>query len=184
MSSGILTRCLANLTGEEISLCHLTGATTNGIHGFRYPAEISLHDLAFTVVYHSDNRYGMLVLPADRIVEFWTVLDFGRVRKLLGLRQIRMANVLELTTLFPDCDIGAVPPFGNFFDMPVLLEQDLAMKQFITFTIGTPRDVARMNTADFQVLVKPVVGSFCTRLSPSRELRATKMNAWNSASVA
>ena len=184
MSLGILTRCLANLSDKGIPLCHSTGATANGTHGFRCPAEISLHDLAFTVVYHSDNRYGMLVLPADRIVEFWAALDFGQVRKLMGLRQIRMASERELTTLFPDCEIGAVPPFGNFFDMPVLLEQDLAMTQFITFTIGTPRDVVRMNTADFQVLVKPVVGSFSARLNPSRALRAAKVNAWNSASVA
>ena len=184
MSSGMLPRCLAHLSDSGISLCHSTGATASGIHGFRYPAEISLRDLASTVVYHGDNRYGMLVVPADRIVEFWAALDFGQVRKLMGLRQIRMASELELTTLFPDCDIGAVPPFGNFFDMPVLLEQDLAVTQFITFTIGTPRDVVRMNTADFQVLVKPVVGSFSARLNPSRALRAAKVNAWNSASVA
>jgi Ala-tRNA(Pro) deacylase len=184
MSSGMLPRCLALLSDSGISLCHSTGATASGIHGFRHPAEISLHDLAFTVVYHGDNQYGMLVLPADRIVEFWAVLDFGQVRKLMGLRQIRLASELELTTLFPDCDIGAVPPFGNFFDIPVLLEQDLAMRQLITFTIGTPRHVVRMNTADFQVLVKPVVGSFAARVNPSRGLRATKINAWNSASVA
>jgi Ala-tRNA(Pro) deacylase len=184
MSPGILPRCLSHLSDSGISLCHSRVATASGIHGFRYPAEISLHDLAFTVVYHGENRYGMLVVPADCIVEFWTALDFGQVRKLMGLRQIRIASELELTTLFPDCDIGTVPPFGNFFDMPVLLEQDLAMTQFITFTIGTPRDVVRMNTADFQVLVKPVVGSFSARLNPSRALRAAKVNAWNSASVA
>jgi Ala-tRNA(Pro) deacylase len=126
----------------------------------------------------------MLVLPADRILEFWAALDFGQVRKLMGLRQICMASELELTTLFPDCEIGAVPPFGNFFDMPVLMEQDLAMKPFITFTIGTPCDVVRMDTADFQVLVNPVVGSFSSRLGPGRALRATRMNVWNSASVA
>ena len=182
MSSGMLPRCLSHLSGSGISLCHSTLATASGIHGFRCPAEISLHDLAFTVVYHSDDRYGILVLPADRIIEFWAALDFGQVRKLMGLRQIRMASERELTTLFPECEIGAAPPFGNFFDMPVLLEQDLAVKQFITFTIGTPCDVARMNTADFQVLVKPVVGSFSSRLSPSRALHATR--AWNSASVA
>jgi Ala-tRNA(Pro) deacylase len=91
----------------------------------------------------------------------------------MGLRQIRMASELELTTLFPDCDYGAVPPFGNFFDMPVLMEQNLATMQFITFTIGTPCNVVRMSTADFQVLVKPVMGSFSARLNPSRGLRAT-----------
>jgi Ala-tRNA(Pro) deacylase len=57
-------------------------------------------------------------MPADYIV------DFGEVQRLLGLTQIRLATEPELKALFPDCEMGAMPPFGNLFNMPVLVDEN------------------------------------------------------------
>jgi prolyl-tRNA editing enzyme YbaK/EbsC (Cys-tRNA(Pro) deacylase) len=134
---------------------------------------------------HGDNQYGMLVLPADRIVELWSALDFRQVRELMGLRQIRLGSELELASLFPACAVSAVPPFGSLFDMPILLDRALATKEVMQFAIGTPRDVIYMSTTDFMTLVQPVVGSFSGRVNPSRAIHAETMDAaWKSHAAA
>ena len=67
-----------------------------------------VHALAKTVVYRSDTGFGMLVLPADGVA------DLMEVRRLLGLREIRLATEFELAQLFPECDLGAMPPLATF----------------------------------------------------------------------
>jgi len=73
--------------------------------------------MAKVVVYIGDNGPGMLVLPADYTA------DLKEVSWLLGLKELRLANEPELATMFPDCEVGAMPPFGSLFQMPVLMDQ-------------------------------------------------------------
>lgn len=112
------------------------------------------HRMAKTVIYRGDNGNGMLVLPADAIV------DFGEVRRLLGLTAIGLTPEPELAVLFPDCELGAMPPFGNLFNMPVLMDEKLAAAEFMAFAAGTHRDVIHMSVADFHKLVNPLVAAF------------------------
>lgn len=112
------------------------------------------HELAKTVVYFGDAGYGMAVVPADDLV------DLGEVGRLLGVGFIRLASETELRELFPDCELGAMAPFGTFHDLPVIVDRQIARSEFIAFTAGTHCDVIRMGYADFRDLVRPAVGSF------------------------
>ena len=71
----------------------------------------------------------------------------------------RMATEAELSRLFPDCQLGAMPPFGPCYGMPVYLDGSLACQKTLTFNSGTHREVIHMRTAEFQRLVAPYVVS-------------------------
>jgi len=115
------------------------------------------HDLAKPVVYFCETGFGMAVVPADEFV------DLPEVARLLGLSYIRLANEGELAELFTDSELGAMPPFGHLYQMPVLLDGALAGREFIAFNLGTHRDVVRMSVEDYLNLVKPLVGSIVVR---------------------
>ena len=153
----MLKRCSRYLKQHGVRYAH-------SIHPPAYTARevaaadrMPTHSMAKTVVYFGDNGNGMLVLPADYIV------DFGEVRRLLGLTEIRLAAEPELSALFPDCELGAMPPFGNLFDMPVLMDENLATAEFMAFNAGTHRDVIRLSVADFHKLVNPLVAAFAVK---------------------
>ena len=152
-----LQRCQKYLKQNGVRYAH-------SIHSPAYTARevataecMPAHAFAKVVVYSGDNGFGMLVLPADYAVEF------AEVRRLLGLAEVRLAKEAELIELFPDCEAGAMPPFGNLFKMPVLVDEALAAAQFMTFTAGTHQDVIRMSVADFHRLVNPLVAAFATK---------------------
>jgi len=107
------------------------------------------HEFAKTVVYYCDTGYGIAVVPADQFV------DLTRVADVLRVPYVRLANEAELAVLFPDCELGAMPPFGDA-ELPVLVDGAIA-GDFIAFTIGTHRDVVRMSFRDFERIAKPTV---------------------------
>jgi Ala-tRNA(Pro) deacylase len=149
-----LRRCTSFLKQHGIRYSHSIHAPAYTAREVAAADRMPVHSVAKTVIYASDNGNGMLVLPADSIV------DFGEVRRLLGLTAIGLTPESELAALFPDCELGAMPPFGNLFDMPVLMDEKLAATEFMAFTAGTHRDVIHMSVADFHKLVNPLVASF------------------------
>ena len=133
---------------------------THTVHSIAYTArEVALaehlpaREVAKAVVVHGDNGYHMLVLPASKLV------DFQEVRIALGLSHARMVPETELNRLFPDCELGAMPPVGNLYGMPVYLDSALAGEDVITFNAGTHRDVVHMRTAEFRRVVRPTIVS-------------------------
>jgi Ala-tRNA(Pro) deacylase len=110
---------------------------------------IPAHEMAKVVVFVGDHGYGMAVLCADSMV------DVMELRAALGLQRLRLATESELAELFPDCELGAMPPFGNLFGMPVYVDTRVAGEEIIAFNAGTHRDVVLMRFRDFQNLVKP-----------------------------
>jgi Ala-tRNA(Pro) deacylase len=105
------------------------------------------------VVYFSESGFGMAVVPATEFV------DLTKLAKIAGVSYVRLANEAELGMLFPDCDLGAMPPFGNVYRMPVVVDYHVAANEFIAFTIGTHRDVVRMSFADYRKIAQPVIAS-------------------------
>jgi len=95
----------------------------------------------------------MIVIAASKLV------DFQEVRAALGLSQARMAKEVELQELFPDCELGAMPPFGPLYGLPVCLDSTLASQDMIAFNAGTHREVIHMRTAEFRRLVLPRIVS-------------------------
>lgn len=153
----MLKRCLEYLERNQIKYSH-------SIHSPAYTARevasadrIPVHSLAKTVVYLGDSGYGMAVVPADYAV------DLEEVERLMGLIHIRLATEAELADLFPNCEVGAMPPFGNLFALPVLVDNTLATEKFIAFNAGTHRDVIHMSVADFRRLVNPLVAAFAVK---------------------
>jgi Ala-tRNA(Pro) deacylase len=131
---------------------------THTVHSIAYTARevasaehLPAREVAKTVVIHGDTGYHMLVLPANRLV------DFQEVRDVLGFIHARMVPETELARLFPDCELGAMPPFGNLYGMPVYLDSGLAAEEIITFNAGTHRDVVHMRTSEFRKLVQPTL---------------------------
>ena len=110
-------------------------------------------EVAKVVVVFGDGKYHMLVIPANRLV------DFQEVRHALNLSQARLASEEELGKLFPDCELGAMPPVGALYGMPVYLDSSLLDEGMIAFNAGTHRDVVHMRTEDYRSLVQPTVVS-------------------------
>jgi Ala-tRNA(Pro) deacylase len=106
-------------------------------------------EVAKTVVVFGDAEYHIVVIPANKLV------DFQELRPALGLSQVRLATEDELRTLFPDCELGAMPPFGSLYGLTVYLDSSLAGEPEIAFNAGTHREVIHMRTAEFRRLVKP-----------------------------
>jgi Ala-tRNA(Pro) deacylase len=148
----ILTRWLEYLDQNRIRYSHSVHHRAETALETAAAERIPSHYLAKTVVYAADNGFGIALVPADELV------DLPEVARLLGSTYMRLADEGELAEIFPDCELGAMPPFGQPYEMPVLLDAGLAAREFIAFAIGTHSDVVRISTADYRKLVRPLVG--------------------------
>ncbi len=115
--------------------------------------------LAKTVLVDADGRLVMAVLPAS------LRLSMVKLRDGLEAKRVEMLAESELGKLFPDCDLGAIPPFGNLYGMDVWVDESVAATQEIVFTAGTHRDAIRMRYSDFSALVNPRVASIAEMVS-------------------
>ena len=88
----------------------------------------------------------------------------------MGLNQKRLATESELAELFPDSEVGAMPPLGNSVEIPVLVDSALAESECIFFNAGTHRDVISVIFEDFQRLVNPLVAHFTIPQTSAAEL--------------
>ena len=109
--------------------------------------------VAKTVMIFGDGEYHMIVVPASRLV------DLQEARPVLGLTHLRLATEAEIAQLFPDCEVGAMPPLGPLYGFAVYLDGSLAAEEEIAFNAGNHREVVHMKTADFRRVVKPLVVS-------------------------
>jgi Ala-tRNA(Pro) deacylase len=112
------------------------------------------HEWAKTVVCFCDEEPVLAVIGADR------KLDLDRFRRLADAQTARLAHEAEFSALYPDCEVGAMPPLGPLFHQRVFVDRRLAGCREITFHAGTHMDGIRMDYTTFADLVKPVVGDF------------------------
>lgn len=120
-------------------------------------AHIPGKELAKTVMVKLDGAMAMAVLPANYGV------DFKALAALAGARKAELASEREFADLFPGCEVGAMPPFGNLYGMPVYVEQGLAEDEHIAFNAGSHKELVRLAYADFARLAAPTVGPFARR---------------------
>jgi Ala-tRNA(Pro) deacylase len=113
--------------------------------------------LAKTVMVLADGEMVMLALPAPYQV------DMERARTALGAGEVRLAHEEEFEGAFPDCEVGAMPPFGNLYDVPVCVDETLAEDETIVFRAGTHTDTMSVRYADFEKLVGPTIAGFARR---------------------
>ena len=109
---------------------------------------------AKTVMVLADEKMVMLVLPAPHHV------NPEKAAAALGAREVRLADEERFEDVFPDCEVGAMPPFGNLYDVPVCADRALSEDEAIVFRAGTHTDTMSISYADFERLVGPTVAEF------------------------
>ena len=120
-------------------------------------AHVSGKQFAKTVMVKLDGRMAMAVLPAANKVNFTLLMQAA------GAEAIALAAEPEFKELFPDCDLGAMPPFGNLYGMEVWVAGSLGETPDIVFNAGTHTELIRMRYADFERLVRPKTARFSFR---------------------
>jgi Ala-tRNA(Pro) deacylase len=111
----------------------------------------SKREFAKTVFVWVDGQYALAVLPATHFV------SVSKLERGLDASEVRLASEFEMGDLCLDCEVGAAPPFGNLYDLPVYVCPVLAQDERITFNAGTHQDAVRMRYADFERLVQPKI---------------------------
>ncbi len=114
-------------------------------------AHIPGKDMVKTVMVKADGDMKMVVLPSTHDV------DFNAIRKTLDAKEVELASEDEFESLFPDSELGAMPPFGNFYDMDTLVAESLTHDDIIAFNAGNHREVIKMAYSDFEELVQPEI---------------------------
>ena len=109
---------------------------------------------AKTVVCFADGEPIFAVLPAHYTI------DLERLRAMCGAATLRLARADELITLYPDCEEGAMPPFGDLYLQRVFVDQSLVGEPEMVFNAGTHTDCIRMHYGDFACVAHPTVGPF------------------------
>ena len=111
-------------------------------------------DFAKSVIVKIDGRLAMVVLPASYRV------DLSTLRSVAGAQSVALATEAEFLGKFPECETGAMPPFGNLYGMPVFVEESLTTNSEIAFNAGTHNELIRLSYKDFAKLVQPKVMRF------------------------
>jgi Ala-tRNA(Pro) deacylase len=141
-----------------VVISHSKAYTAQGIAAI---AHIRGQELAKTVIVKLDGALAMVVLPASFQV------DLLALKKVVGVKDASLASEREFKQYFPDCETGAMPPFGNLYGIPVYVDKTLTLDKEIAFNAGTHFELIRMDYLDFNRLVEPEVMEFSTRHSGS-----------------
>jgi len=136
---------------EYVTISHSKAFTAQKIAA---SAHIPGKELAKTVMVIIDGKMAMAVLPASYKV------DFDLLKKVTKAKKVELSTEEEFRNIFPQCDIGAMPPFGNLYEMDVFVAQSLAEDEDIAFNAGFHTELIRMSYKDFERLVKPKVFKF------------------------
>ena len=138
---------------KYVSIVHSPAYTAQEVAA---SAHITGKELAKTVIVELDGQMAMAVLPANRKI----VLQ--DLREVTGSDNVKFASEESFEQKFPDCETGAMPPFGNLYGMEVYAAESLGENEEIAFNAGSHTEAMRLAYKDFERLVKPRVLSFTT----------------------
>jgi Ala-tRNA(Pro) deacylase len=111
-------------------------------------------DLAKILIVQTEDKYCMVVMPADHR------LDEHLLGKAISAKELHLAQEEDLRPLFPDCELGAMPPFGNLYALPVYIDKSLTNDDEIVFNACSHTKSIRLKMNDYLGLVKPVIAEF------------------------
>ena len=111
-------------------------------------------EVAKTVLLKAGAAYVVAVLPADRSI------DLDLAKEVLGASKVELATELDIAKHCPDCELGALPPFGSQYRMKTLVEESLTEDEKIVFEGNNHHEAYRISFADFQRLEQPIVAAF------------------------
>jgi Ala-tRNA(Pro) deacylase len=138
---------------KYVSIVHSPAYTAQEVAA---SAHITGRELAKTVIVELDGNMAMAVLPANRKI----VLQ--DLREVTGCDEVKFAGEEQFQQKFPDCETGAMPPFGNLYGMEVYLAESLTQNEAIAFNAGSHTEVIKLAFRDFDRLVHPRIMSFTT----------------------
>ncbi len=136
---------------QYVTISHSPAYTAQAIAA---SAHVSGKELAKTVMVKVDGKMAMAVLPASYQV------DFALMKEAVGAKKLELATEAEFKDLFSECEVGAMPPFGNLYDMEVFAAAKLAEDDEIAFNAGSHTELIKLAYKDFERLVKPTVVRF------------------------
>lgn len=136
---------------KYVAMIHSTAYTAQEIAA---ASHIPGKEMAKTVILKIDGKMAMAVLPASFKV------DLNALKTASGTKDIQLATEEEFKDLFPGCELGAMPPFGNLYDMEVFVAEKLREDEEIAFNAGSHSELIKVNYKDFEKLVKPKVLKF------------------------
>ena len=138
---------------KYVSISHSPAFTAQQIAA---SAHIPGKELAKTVMVKIDGELAMAVLPAS------SRIDFDSLKSVTGAGDVQLAEEPEFESTFPGCELGAMPPFGNLYDMEVYVAKSLAEDEEIAFNAGSHTELIRLAYSDFERLVHPKIVAFTT----------------------
>ncbi len=144
----------SRLDREHVHYDILTHAQTDRARAVAKALHLPEHSVAKVVIVKVQERFVTMVLPAT------TQIDFQRLRGIFGTHRVRLATEEELAQIFPDCEVGAMPPLGTLYGLPVYVDRSLIGDEEILFEAGTHSEAIRMRYWDFAALVFPTVADF------------------------
>jgi len=153
MSASRLAEFLDRRAVKYVTIRHSPAYTASEVAA---TAQVTGRDFAKTLVVKIGDELAMVVLPANRRL----VLD--DLREMLDSPWVQLATEAEFLSRFPDCELGAMPPFGNLYGMQVYVASSLSEEPEIAFNAGTHTEVVKMAYEDFERLVNPTVLDFIT----------------------
>jgi len=136
---------------KYVSMTHSPAFTSQEIAA---AAHISGKQLAKTVIINANGSLAMVVIPANDQV------NFAKLRDVAGTTAVDLASESEFKDKFSGCEVGAMPPFGNLYDMPVYVSSQLSKQDHILFNAGSHSELMQLSYSDYERLVKPKVGAF------------------------
>lgn len=151
MATKILKEFLDSNKIKYTSINHLELYTAQEIAA---SAHISGRELAKTVMVKIDDTMAMAVIPASEKV------DVNLLKKVTGAKEVKLAGEKEFEKMFPDCEVGAMPPFGNLYSMDVYVAEHLTDDKEIAFNAGSHTELLKLAYTDFERLVKPRIAQF------------------------
>ncbi len=109
-------------------------------------------EVAKVVMVKADGKDAMMVLPASY------KLDLSKAKALLKAKEVRLASEQEFISLFPDCEKGAMPPFGIIYNITCFADKVIAENEKIVFNAGTHKESIKMSYSDYEKIAQPKLG--------------------------
>lgn len=154
----IANRVQKYLDQSGVKYTHVTHRRDYTARQTAHDCQLKPGDFAKVVGLEAEGRQMLAVLAADQSI------DLPRLQRHLHAERLWLMPESTMATFFPDCEVGACPPLGNLYGLPVYITPALAQHDTISFNAGTHEDVIQMRYADFRQLVRPTVVDFAIDL--------------------
>lgn len=144
----------ALLDKSHIKYTTVTHDPAYTVEGVSHAMHIGLDKVAKSVIVSLDGKLAIAVIPGNK------KLDLEALKKLSKAHKADIATESEFGKAFPDCEMGAMPPFGNLYNMAVYFDDDLSKEKEIGFNGGSHSELIKMNLKEYDSLVHPIHGHF------------------------